>query len=129
MRIRSSTAALVIVVTLAGCGGGYEPATAEAIVTELVAANLLECDERREPFPDVISCVDPDGDVTIGLTDDGALMATTLSAPGPDLIGKTWVILTYDDDLSRVEQFRDTLGAGDIFVRDDDGTMVPLTGP
>lgn len=112
---------------MASCSRGYNPATAEQIVTTLVAADLLECDERRDPFPEVISCVDPDGQVTIALTDDSAEMAQQLDAEGPFLVGGTWIILSYDGDQARVVSFRETLGGGEVFVRDDDGTMQPVS--
>lgn len=106
-------------IMLTSCSGGFDPAGAEDIVTKLVSANLLDCDERREPFPEVITCLDPAGDVTIALTNDAEGLAERLDSPGPFLIGPTWIVASFDGDLDLITAFRDTLGAGEIVVRDN----------
>lgn len=117
--------ALVAAVLVSACGGGYAPRSAQEIIDKVVAADLVDCDEQRSPFPDVITCVDPAGELTFALTDDGPARMATVSGPGPHLAGATWVVLSFDDDLERIEAVRDLLGDGVVYVRDADGDLQP----
>lgn len=119
------TPLVAAVAALVACSTAYEPTSAQEMIDRLEADDLVDCTESRSPVPDVITCVDPAGDLTFGLTDDGPARAATISGDGPHLIGPTWVVLSFDGDDDRIREIRDTLGGGVVYVRDDDGTLVP----
>lgn len=124
---RTTVTACLVVVGLAGCVGGYDPASGQQILDDLTAAALVDCVQTRSPVPDVITCVSENGDedVTVALTDDGPARMVTVAGDGPHLVGDTWVVLTFDGDETRVDRFREALGGGVVYVRGDDGDLVP----
>ncbi len=102
----------------------------------------MECVERRNPLPDIVTCVGPtepvspdaDADVssgvdsspdlTVGLTADpaGALRGTRTGG-GPWIVGDDWIVIAYDNDLERLTEIRDAIGHGDLY-RDIDEVPV-----
>lgn len=127
---RPTVPALLTAVLLAGCGSGV-PDTANGIVDLVEAAGLIDCRERREPVPDVVTCEDDDaGDLTVGLTDTplDTITATADSAGGPWIAGDGFVVISYDDDVDRLRAVRDAIGDGEVYTTTEDGTPDPVDG-
>ena|GEM_PF-5545939 len=102
----------------------------------------MECVERRNPLPDIVTCVgatepvspdddadessgvDSSPDLTVGLTADpaGALRGTRTGG-GPWIVGDDWIVIAYDNDLERLTEIRDAIGHGDLY-RDIDEVPV-----
>lgn len=120
-RARWPLLAAVLVLAVTACG--YSPGSAAALLDDLEDAGAAVCTERREPVPDVMTCVDPvNGDLTVGLTDDpaGALRRTRATAGGPWVVGRNWVVISYDDDLDRLREIRDLIGHGELYLDVDE---------
>ena len=148
-RTHSSTtaapwAAVVALTALLGaCGGPWSPESANGLLDELETAGLVVCVDRREPLPDIVTCVGPvdapspedaetvedvdadevasSADLTVGLTADpaGALRGTRTGG-GPWIVGDDWIVIAYDGDLDRLREIRDTIGHGDLYVDVDE---------
>lgn len=105
-----------MVLAVAACGG-YTPASPEALLDELEEAGVLTCRERRSPAEGIATCESDDGDLTVGLTGDpaGAIRSTRESAGGPWIVGGDWIVISYDNDLDRLREIRDTIGHGDLY--------------
>ncbi len=122
--VRGCVTALLLLGATA-CNGVEVPETAAGIMDVLEDAGMVTCRERREPVPDVVTCEDDEaGDVTVGITDTPlvTISSTSESAAGPWIAADTFVLITYDDDLPRVQSLRDAIGTGDIYRVTDDGT-------
>lgn len=94
-------------------------------------AGLIECRERREPVPDVVTCEDDDaGDLTVGLTDTplDTIAATADSAGGPWIAGGGFVVISYDGDVERVQAVRDAIGDGVVHATTGAGVPEPIGG-
>ncbi len=115
-----------LVLLVAACTtGATVPQTANGIVDVLEDAAVVTCRERREPVPDVVTCEDDDaGDVTVGITDTPLVTveATSRSAPGPWVVGDTYVVITFEDDVAHAQAVRDAIGSGELYTVDDEGS-------
>lgn len=129
--MRTSGIALIVVgLVMTGCGPGV-PDSANGILDLWEAEGLVTCTERREPVPDVVTCEDDEGDVTVGLTETGVdtVRSTSATSDGPWIVGDTFVVITYDRDRDRARALRDHLGHGDVYTVDDDGEPAALPDP
>lgn len=129
--MRRPTAPLLLTAALLTACGSPVPDTANGIIDMVEAADLIECRERREPVPDVVTCEDDDaGDLTVGLTDTplDTIAATADSAGGPWIAGDGFVVISYDDDVERLREVRDAIGDGEVYTTTVDGTPEPTDG-
>ena len=100
------------------------PDSAHGILDRWEEAGLVDCQERREPVAEVVTCEDPDsGDLTVGLTETGVdtVRSTAETSSGPWIVGDGYVVITYDDDVDRTRKLRDALGAGEVYGVDAAG--------